>query len=67
MVEERRMVDEVHACAEEDQQDDGDDGFFAGHKYFTSNYKENASILQPGCKLEKASLTGTHFDGEKVW
>ena len=31
MVEERHVMHEMHAGAEDDQQDRGDDGFFAGH------------------------------------
>jgi hypothetical protein len=39
----------MHAGAEEDQQEDGNDGFFAGHDDYTSCVKDTISFMQPGC------------------
>ena len=45
------MVYEMHTGAKEDQQNGGNDGFFAGHKNCASYDKGITSILQPGCNM----------------
>ena len=54
VIEEGSVVHEMHAGADDDQQNNGDDGLFAGHKQFVYRNKNNRVIMQPGCILRNS-------------
>jgi hypothetical protein len=55
VIEEGSVVNEMHAGADDDQQNNGDYGLFAGHKQFVYRHNNKRLIMQPGCISRKSS------------
>ena len=51
MVEKGDVMYKMHPCSEDDQQNSGDDGFFAGHNRSVRSRKNTRSYMQLGCIL----------------
>ena len=56
VIEEGSVVYEMHAGADDGQQNNGDDGLFAGHKQFVYRHKNKRFIMQPGCIFRNSQL-----------
>jgi hypothetical protein len=50
------VVHEMHAGADDDQQNNGDYGLFAGHKQFVYRHKNKRFIMQLGCIFRNSQL-----------
>lgn len=60
MVEEGDVVYKMHPCSEDNQQNGGNEGFFAGHNGSVRSRKNTRSYMQLGCILQ----TGAKLDNK---